>query len=83
MKKQSKLTKKQIEAIIYKICEAIEFIDNNAAYLNKLQGHELYGLQSAINTTGYTLVQTSSLADYYKAETFCNDNGLEIVNHNF
>lgn len=84
MKKRKKqLTKAQIDAIKAKLSSAVEYIQKNSGYLSKLESWELYDFQAVVNNTGYSLVQTSSLADYYKAETFCNENNLSIINHNF
>lgn len=82
--KPKKQTKKEREAeaeLLEKLRASLKFIDQNSHLLQKLPGYELYDLQSATNTSGYSLVQTCNLADFYKVQEFCTGSGLSLINH--
>jgi hypothetical protein len=82
-KKQTKKEREAEAALIEKVRESLKFIDQNSHLLKKLPGYELYDLQSATNTSGYSMVQTCNLADFYKVQEFCNSSGLSLINHNY
>lgn len=83
MKKSNSKLKKQIEEIKAKLCESIKYIEENQQYLKEMDQYTMLDLHEAVNITGFSLVQTRTLADFYQVQEFCQSNNLSFINHNF